>query len=167
MPRRSLRERFERSVARGEPAECWEWTGYTDRCGYGTLAAPHKPRKAHRIAYELHHGVALKADQLILHSCDNRRCVNPAHLRVGTHRENMLDRSTRGRQTRGERVNTAKLTEAQVLDIRSSTRLGTELARQYGVCPTQISCIRLGKTWKHLLPSSNGCAPADVLDPRA
>lgn len=77
---------------------CWPWTGALDADGYGTIGETKTGRtlRAPRVAYELTVG-PIPAGLEILHSCDNRPCVNPAHLRVGTHAENMAEISLRGR----------------------------------------------------------------------
>lgn len=90
----------------------------------------------------------------VCHHCDNPLCVRPSHLFLGTASDNMTDKTAKGRQTKGELVNTAKLSEAQVLEIRSKLSGGAsriELARVYGVGYSTISYIANGKSWKHLM----------------
>ena len=108
--------------------------------------------RAHRVAYELHHGVELTADQHILHSCDHPPCVNPNHLRVGTNAENVRDCMEKGRRAdkRGENGGRHVLTTEQVLEIRASAAGCTELARLYGVTKSTISAIRLRRLWAHV-----------------
>lgn len=84
-----------------ERAGCWIWQGQTDANGYGQIKAFGKIVSAHRLSYELHKGPI--ADGMhILHSCDVKRCVNPDHLRAGTHAENMAEAASRNRMRRGE-----------------------------------------------------------------
>lgn len=89
-----------------------------------------------------------------LHSCDNPPCVNPAHLRWGTQAENGEDMRVRDRSLRGERQHRARLTEAQVRDIRSRdySRLGSkaEAAEEYGVSRSTVIAVLQGRSWKHL-----------------
>lgn len=85
-----------------------------------------------------------------LHSCDNPPCVNPAHLRWGTHAENMAEAAERGRMARGSKNGHAKLSEAQVYAIRSDRRGGDAIGREYGIAPRTVSQIRLRKAWAHL-----------------
>lgn len=81
--------------------DCWEWTG-TPSQAYGLFMLRGKSRKAHRIAYELTHGPI--GAFILLHSCDNPRCVRPAHLRPGTHLDNTLDAVQKGRWNNGNSV---------------------------------------------------------------
>lgn len=79
---------------------CWIWTGHTYSNGYGVLKVFGKDVSAHRYSYQLHKG-PIPDGMEILHSCDVRGCINPDHLRVGTHQENMAEAAERGRMPRG------------------------------------------------------------------
>lgn len=128
---------------------CWLWTGPT-RTGYGVFYVGSKNRSAHRISYEAFIGPIPKGMH-ILHSCDNPGCINPAHLRPGTVKENMADREARRRRSvRGEQIGTSKLTYQDVLDIRNSKEKPAVLAKKYGVHPCHIWVVRKGKAWKHV-----------------
>jgi hypothetical protein len=95
-PVRSLEERFWPKVDIREGDECWPWLGYVSPVGYGRVyVSPGHHDNAHRVSYALEHGDP--GELHVLHSCDNKLCVNPAHLRAGTHRDNMLDVSLRKR----------------------------------------------------------------------
>jgi hypothetical protein len=115
-----------------------------------------RPVSAHRLAWEAANGRPVPDGLLVLHSCDNPPCVNPAHLRAGTHRENMGDKVARGRVRAGAAHGRAVLTEADVYEIRRlrADRSATcrELAERYGVSMTQISNIARGLSWRHLPP---------------
>jgi len=167
---------FQSSYRVNEVSGCWEWAGNTNPKGYGTF---------HRGGYQLAHRWAyatLKAPiprgLCVCHTCDNRACVNPDHLWVGTQQENIADmiakgrdlkyvgprpwvakfgdenpsRTHRHRMPRGEQTNTAKLTAGDVLEIRriGSSVPQTELAARYGVSQVNIGCVLLRKTWKHI-----------------
>jgi len=88
-------------VAKREPDECWEWTGARMEVGYGAYRLPKerggKLETAHREAWRLTHPDQPIGDLLVLHSCDNRPCVNPAHLWLGTHKDNTRDMFAKGR----------------------------------------------------------------------
>lgn len=93
--RKTIRERLDTYGIHREDTECIEWSKGTDRYGYGLVKYNGKMRLVHRVAYEVYHGVC--PDGLhVLHSCDNPKCYNPAHLSLGTHLDNMRDRKAKG-----------------------------------------------------------------------
>lgn len=129
---------------------CWIWTGTMDGKGYGMVSFRSKDRRAHRVSYELFKG-PIPAGLHILHRCDTPSCVNPAHLRAGTVKENMADREARGRRdVRGEQIGTSKLTTQQVIEIKQSTLGLKALSEKYGVEAQSIWRIRTGKSWAHV-----------------
>ena len=141
---------------------CWNWTGTKIRKGYGKFFVNGKFRRAHRASYELHCG-PIPDGMFVCHRCDNPACVNPDHLFLGTHAENMADMTAKGRNRLGSRGDAnapfkrgadnpaAKLTQEDALAIRSAVGVtGVALAAKYGVSPRQIFRIRDGKKWAHL-----------------
>lgn len=82
--------------------DCWPWLGAHDRYGYGAFRAKSRmpPRSSHRVAWEISRG-AIPRGMHVLHSCDNPACCNPAHLRLGSHQDNMTDKKLRGRVYKG------------------------------------------------------------------
>jgi hypothetical protein len=129
---------------------CWVWTGTKDTGGYGMISHRSKYQKAHRISFLLFKGEVPKGLH-VLHACDNVACINPAHLRAGTVKENMADRDARGRRdVRGEQIGTSKLKTVDILEIRASSLGPKALSEKYGVTPAYIWRIRTGKNWKHL-----------------
>lgn len=133
---------------------CWEWTGAGLPSGYGVfrIGEPRRRDYAHRISLRLA-GRTLGTEDVVCHRCDNRRCVNPAHLFVATHADNVADMVAKGRQHKGETHGLAKLTEAQareVLRLHAAGLRHTEIARAFGIGDVQVSRIVRGKRWKHL-----------------
>jgi hypothetical protein len=151
----------------GGPTSCWPWQGTITRQGYGQFKCNGELWRAHRLIYTLVHG-AIADDMMIRHDCDNPPCCNPAHLREGTHDDNMNDKVERHRNATGDRAGArlhpdrlprgmahgnAKLTDNAVREIR---RLRTEgmtyeqISNQFGVCEATIGNIVTGKIWKHV-----------------
>lgn len=136
-----------------EPAGCWVWSGCVNRTGYGKVGVGYRTYATHRIAYFLYYGEQ-PADLCVCHKCDNPPCCNPSHLFLGTRRDNLDDMHAKGRRkydpTPGELNGRAKLTASQVLDIRASTLLRSQLAEKYGVGWSAIDRIIKRRSWTHL-----------------
>lgn len=135
---------------------CWIWLKYTDKDGYGASSVmvdgKKKILKAHRVSYELFNGV-ITDNAHVLHRCDTPSCVNPQHLFLGTNKINMIDKVNKNRQSRGSVANVTKLTEKDVLRLKSlKLKRGDirKLAREYNVLPDTIAYAISGKTWKHV-----------------
>ena len=165
--RRPMSVRFWKHVDRNGPipphrpelGPCWIWTGCSDRAGYGTLVRDHTHKKivATHASWEIHFSPV--PDGLwVLHQCDNPRCVNPDHLFLGTHADNMADMRHKGRggykRRPGESNPIAKLTEDAVRSIRAEYAAGsvtkTALAAKYGVRVGTICFVLLRQTWQHI-----------------
>ncbi|CAB4192227.1 HNH nuclease [uncultured Caudovirales phage] len=150
-------ERFWSYVDKRGPDECWNWTRYVDKHDYGQFGWPGTShmRLTHRIAWQLTTGVDA-AELCVCHRCDNPKCCNPLHLFIGTHADNMSDKTAKGREARGEQSNHSDLVEQNVRDIRSryvyrSSRFGLNaLSREYGVSKQTIWDIVKRCTWTHL-----------------
>ena len=114
--------------------------------GYGSFFNGRAVEHAHRVAYRLAHGT-FPGEKSVCHRCDNPRCVNPAHLFLGTHDDNMADMARKGRSTHGERHSRHKLSVEQVRAIRFDPRERAVVAAEYGVAAPTISNIVNSKTW--------------------
>lgn len=129
--------------------DCIPWKGACTGNGYGASRLNGKQRGAHVVA-AIAAGMRVEPGQVVMHSCDNPLCVNPAHLRVGTTAENMADKVAKGRQAKGARNGRAKLSAEQVAAIRASKAPGVtnrELGRRFGVTAEMIGYILRGKNW--------------------
>ena len=140
---------------RGDPPEkgCWDWTGNLATTGYGQFWTSGRPAFSHVASHRIYNGHDPLTDEkpCVLHSCDRRVCVQPAHLHAGSLTENIAEMVARGRQAVGARVGGAKLTDDDVLEIRQSDLPQRVLARKFGVSQGTIGFIVRGETWKHLL----------------
>jgi hypothetical protein len=153
-------DRFWKMVDRSRgPDACWIWTGGRLKTGYGSMGIYHGgDMLAHRFSWILHNG-PIPDGLCVCHNCpggDNTSCVNPAHLFLGTHEDNMQDASKKGRlhPAKGEQAWNAKLTATDICAIRDAASNGTQqqvLARIYGVSKPCISNIVHRKRWKHIL----------------
>src|SRR5579863_2087398 len=148
---------FWAKVNRRGPDECWPWTRSINKTGYGSSGLRQRRCHSHVIARWLATG-EWPAGFCTLHSCDNPRCCNPAHLWLGTHAENSADMVTKGRSHKpfrvGEAGHNVKLTEVEVLEIRRLHAAGgvtyVDLGNRYGVHSVTIRLIVKRINWLHL-----------------
>lgn len=150
--------------------DCWLWTGAKTVSGYGWLSG-YGERKAHRVAWVVANGCAVPGRLHVIHSCDNRACVRPEHLRVGTNQENNDDKVARARAKHinigdrngmnthpekravGSRNGFSKLTEQDVLEIRRRANAGegaAALATAFHVSTPTINRIKQRRIWRHI-----------------
>lgn len=129
---------------------CWICSLPLNSAGYPTTAAGGKISTVHRYVYESIHG-SVPGDMVVRHKCDNKRCINPAHLEPGTLADNVRDRVERGRSAVGIKNGRSKLTEnaARVIRVLEGISVSA-LSRSFGVDRKTIRQIRQGKTWKHV-----------------
>ena len=147
----TLAHRFWSKVDPASSQCCWEWTACKSLHGYGQFRLNNQMLKAHRVAYTLSKS-EIPSDLIVRHTCDNPACCNPAHLILGTHAENMADMVERKRsnKAKGEDNSSCKLTSKQVMEIYNSPLPQNELAKLYNITQTNISLIKLKKTWRHI-----------------
>jgi len=127
---------------------CCEWLGRTNDDGYGTFrigpATAVKQQLVHRFAWEIFNG-PIPESMCVLHNCDNRVCVKPTHLFLGTRDVNNKDRMEKGRSATGERNGQCRLSDQALRNILASTERGVALARKYEVTQDTICRIRNGR----------------------
>lgn len=143
---------FWEKVNRLSDNECWEWKASTRRGGYGQFTSGTQ-RVAHRFSWELHNG-KIPSGLIVCHKCDNPKCVNPNHLFLGTYKDNMSDKTAkgRGRYAYGESSGHAKLTNEKVMAARfeySNGALIKDIAKKYGVTKEPMRRAIRGLSWKN------------------
>lgn len=145
--------RFWKSVTVGDG--CWTWIGVKTPGGYGRLKHQGKQIAAHRVSWMIHNG-PVPDGMFVLHRCDNRPCVRPEHLFLGTKADNNIDMLDKGRHdpNRGESNGQSKLTSALVLALRADRGTGLytqqQLAIKYGVRQSAVNNIIHRKRWNHI-----------------
>lgn len=148
-------ERFWSKVKQDENG-CWIWIARKDRAGYGEFRLNGKTKKAHRVSYELTNPNVDITKFCVLHKCDNPSCVRPDHLFHGSHNDNVQDKIKKGRAKykahNGSENGFSKLTEAQVLEIRSLKGKFSQvkIGAMFGVTQANVSMILLNKGWQHV-----------------
>lgn len=131
---------------------CWEWQGAIAKSGYGACYFQGRFSNAHRLAWTLTHG-PIPNGMWVLHKCDNRKCVRPSHLYLGTVRENARDAVERGRHPRGETNGLSKLTEEQVREIRNLRTTGMpyrKIGSLFSITHAQAERIVSRENWSHV-----------------
>ncbi len=150
---------LEKLMSRTEKKEngCWIWHG-AHSGGYGMISTTDGLKWAHRCSWELHRG-PIPTGLYVCHNCpagDNRSCINPDHLFLGTTRDNTADRHRKGRDAKGEKNGNSKITADVVRQIREKYRPDqygslTRLAKEYNIDPTQVLNIVRRKQWAHVM----------------
>lgn len=142
---RSIKERLLEKVKKTN--YCWNWTGRRCPKGYALMSEG----RAHRFSYSVFNG-PIPRGLYVLHRCDNRACVNPEHLFLGTQLDNMRDCKIKGRNVKGEKIWKAKLKENDIFCIRNNYRLGEgrKMADMYHISTTHLYRIIRRDSWAHL-----------------
>lgn len=146
--------RFFSKVDTTDADGCHVWTSWTATTGYGQFHLNGTTEYAHRVSYEISNG-PIPEGMVVRHcsECTTRGCVNPDHLSIGTHADNMRDRDEAGRTPKGESSGASKLKKVEVIDIRKRAAAGetqASIAEDYEVITSTISAIVRRKTWRHI-----------------
>ena len=153
--------RFWAKVRRIADDECWEWIGDVTNEGYGKFKVKKQSHSSHRMAWLICRG-QIASEMCVLHKCDNRLCVNPSHLFLGTNRQNTQDMMSKGRSRWAAKgTSPVKLTEEQVRELRSDRGRGmsmSQIAAKYGISGKHARRIVNFQQWKSV---SQGVEPTD------
>lgn len=163
----SVKRRFEMKFVKGKPNECWEWLASRNNAGYGKMAIDNKGKLeySHRLSYQMYKG-EIPQGLVVMHSCDNKGCVNPNHLSVGTHKDNIGSAARNGLMNKrprlyGEKNGAAKYTDEQILQVIELLKQGLrqkDISEMTGISPGHVSKISLGKVRVPKQRSENGKA---------
>ena len=149
---RTFEVRFWKNIKK--KGDCWIWQGTKFNGGYGHITVDGDAILTHRLAYKLHYGKEIPKGKMVLHSCHSRDCINPEHLRLGDHADNMRDMVVANRQARGEEDGNAKLSISEVKKIKRLLASGEfthkEISRMFNVGRPTVTDIRRGRTWAWL-----------------
>lgn len=158
-PLRLYREAKPIEYSTNSATGCWNVISHAlNDKGYTKVMRNRRVIRVHRYSYELTSG-PIPDGFFVCHRCDNPTCINPEHLFLGTNKDNMRDAARKGRTIHGKAHRSSKLTEADVKAIRANKISSqSDLGRKYGVCQSQISCIKNGKTWNHVTCPSGASA---------
>lgn len=144
--------KVDKTPGHGPDGDCWLWKGSVEENGYGRFWLHDRPQFAHRVSFLIANKRYPQPQGL--HQCDVRACVNPSHVRDGSHMDNMRDASNKGRMSHGDRHYGVVLSELQVVEIKKLLRDGklsmAAISRLCGVPLSTISSIKYGRSWKHV-----------------
>jgi hypothetical protein len=148
---KSIEDRFLDKVNKDTSTGCWEWTGGTTRGDYGVIRKKvghkkYKSIRAHRLSYELYKGSIGELN--VCHTCDNPKCVNPEHLFLGTVKDNVQDKMSKGRHNYGRQSHHKWLSQEIANTIRKEKGTMQQIAEKFGTSKAQVCRIKHNQIWK-------------------
>lgn len=143
----NIRETIERRSSPVPESGCWIWEGSVGSHGYGDLTISNKHLLAHRVSYEAYVG-EIPTGMFVMHTCDVRSCVNPAHLVVGTNKDNMKDKCMKGRWAGQGPRKLSYVDAVEIRRLRNGGVMAKDIAKSYGVHSDHIRKITSFKVWK-------------------
>ena len=158
------KERFDEKYEIDSTTQCWNWIAHRNDKGYGMFSHNRRPAKAHRIAWIIYKG-DIPEGLCVCHRCDNRGCVNPAHLFLGTQKDNMHDCINKGRKViqYGDEASGAKLSGQEIEQIKALKKKGLRspmIAQTFGITRQHVNRVVAG-TARKLLPIGFECIGGD------
>lgn len=135
------------------PDECWNWLAGKTETGYGTFSVGEEMLRAPRVSWVLCNLEEIPDGLVVLHSCSNPSCVNPAHLSVGTMADNARDRDKDGHTAKGSTHGNVRLSEEDVLamvELRAEGETYSQLSERFGVSMPAVEDILMGRSWAWL-----------------
>jgi hypothetical protein len=158
----SIDIKFWLNVDKAGEDDCWMWKRPASSNGYGRIRVNEtgKEQSAHRVSWWLSNGKQdIPSGMVIMHSCDNKLCVNPKHLSIGTLKDNTQDMIRKGRNKVvrfvGSTNGNALLNDDKVRVIKTSSLNNTQLGKMFGVSPSCIADIKKGRSWAHVKVEQN------------
>lgn len=149
-PPRKTKSLEERLIAGFKKSgECWVWNKSVASSGYGQIRLNYKNLRANRASYMVFKG-EIPVGMVVRHTCDNKLCINPDHLILGSCKDNSQDMVERDRQAKGVRNGRCKLSEKEVQEIKDSTISYSQLAKKFGISKGHVHRIKTGVAWAFL-----------------
>lgn len=159
-----VKARFWDTVDIQSSNECWLWTGYRNKAGYGVYHFNRLRIMAHRLSLIIS-GSPMPDGMICLHSCDNPSCVNPNHLRWGTDADNMRDMIEKGRKVVATKPNTPENIAIKSALV-NSTKSHKALAKEFNMPRSLVYYILAGKKWRNVEPFIDPIAPLTTKESR-